>query len=281
MRGNDGAISIGTIDIDVTRLALFDASASADGLLDGRTNALTDDGGLQNNQMGAGTGGGAPANVTLFSDVSAGVTLSGDARISFSFVIDGTSHDIVIDKATIDSALSVSDGTIANAADMVLVVNSALRNANVTVGATGAVTVAANGNAIEITHNTDATTSTLMISDATAYDDGSYAGIAAIDVTTATNSQLDYFIASIDKMLNSVTIAASELGAVKSRIDLQKDFTSRLMDSIERGVGQLVDADMSEESTRLQALQVQQQLGIQALSIANSSTQSILTLFQR
>jgi flagellin len=52
------------------------------------------------------------------------------------------------------------------------------------------------------------------------------------------------------------------------------------MDAIDRGIGQLVDADMNEESTRLQALQVKQQLGIQALSIANSSSQSILSLFQ-
>ena len=52
------------------------------------------------------------------------------------------------------------------------------------------------------------------------------------------------------------------------------------MDAIDRGVGQLVDADMNEESTRLQALQVQQQLGIQALRIANSSSQSILSLFR-
>ena len=56
--------------------------------------------------------------------------------------------------------------------------------------------------------------------------------------------------------------------------------TQALMDSIDRGVGQLVDADMNKESTRLQALQVQQQLGIQALSIANSGSQSILSLFR-
>jgi flagellin len=52
------------------------------------------------------------------------------------------------------------------------------------------------------------------------------------------------------------------------------------MDSVSRGVGQLVDADMNQESTRLSALQVQQQLGVQALSIANSSSQSILSLFR-
>jgi flagellin len=52
------------------------------------------------------------------------------------------------------------------------------------------------------------------------------------------------------------------------------------MDSLDRGIGRLVDADMEEESTRLQALQVQQQLGIQALSIANATSQQILRLFQ-
>jgi flagellin len=52
------------------------------------------------------------------------------------------------------------------------------------------------------------------------------------------------------------------------------------MDAVSRGVGQLVDADMNEESTKLQALQVKQQLGVQALGIANSSSQSIMQLFQ-
>ena len=61
---------------------------------------------------------------------------------------------------------------------------------------------------------------------------------------------------------------------------MQKDFVSKLMDSIDRGVGQLVDADMNKESTRLQALQVQQQLGIQSLQIANSNAQRVLSLFQ-
>ncbi|MFZ2102076.1 MAG: flagellin, partial [Oricola sp.] len=83
-----------------------------------------------------------------------------------------------------------------------------------------------------------------------------------------------------DNIMSQITDAASELGAVKKRVEMQSEFVSNLMDAIDRGVGQLVDADMSEESTRLQALQVQQQLGIQALSIANSNAQSILSLFK-
>jgi len=84
----------------------------------------------------------------------------------------------------------------------------------------------------------------------------------------------------VDSMLSQMTDAASNLGAVNKRITMQDDFVANLMDSITKGVGRLVDADMNEESTRLKALQTQQQLGIQALSIANSSSQNVLSLFR-
>ena len=80
--------------------------------------------------------------------------------------------------------------------------------------------------------------------------------------------------------LYAMRAAASELGAMKVRLESQMTFTSKLIDAVDRGVGQLVDADMNAESAKLSALQVQQQLGIQALSIANSSSQNILTLFR-
>ncbi|MFU0505474.1 flagellin [Pseudaminobacter sp. NGMCC 1.201702] len=105
-------------------------------------------------------------------------------------------------------------------------------------------------------------------------------GVMAINISSATEAQLDSFISNIDTMAQSVTTAASDLGAVKSRIGMQQDFVKDLSNAIDRGVGALVDADMNEESTRLQALQVQQQLGIQALSIANGSAQQILSLFR-
>jgi len=96
----------------------------------------------------------------------------------------------------------------------------------------------------------------------------------------ASQTQIEAMVGVVESALKDMTTAATNLGAAKSRIGLQKEFTQSLMDSIDRGVGQLVDADMNKESTRLQALQVQQQLGIQALSIANGNAQSILALFQ-
>lgn len=93
-------------------------------------------------------------------------------------------------------------------------------------------------------------------------------------------TDVDTMLGAVEGALSSLTDNAATIGAAKSRVDLQKDFVSKLSDAIERGVGQLVDADMNEESARLSALQVQQQLGIQALSIANSNSQNILALFR-
>jgi flagellin len=112
----------------------------------------------------------------------------------------------------------------------------------------------------------------------------SNAAVATLDISTITNSttdleQLNAMTQMVDKALNKMTTAASDLGAGKSRVALQQSFVSTLKDSIDKGIGALVDADMNAESTRLQALQVQQQLGVQALSIANQSSQAILKLF--
>jgi flagellin len=109
--------------------------------------------------------------------------------------------------------------------------------------------------------------------------------ILDLDISTLTTSvadteDLEQIIKWVDQGLSSMISSAANLGALKSRIDSQNDFVRVLMEAVERGVGTLVDADMTEESTKLQALQVQQQLGVQSLSIANQSSQNILSLFK-
>lgn len=94
------------------------------------------------------------------------------------------------------------------------------------------------------------------------------------------NDAITEALEKVESVLSNLADAAAKLGAAKSRVDLQKEFVSKLSDAIDRGIGQLVDADMNEESARLSALQVQQQLGIQALSIANANAQNILALFR-
>ena len=128
--------------------------------------------------------------------------------------------------------------------------------------------------------NRNATTGAVLSASATGAFSISGLDISSLTDSTADLATLDGYISGADAAVQEMTTAASDLGAVSSRIDLQSDFVSNLMDSIERGVGTLVDADLNVESTRLQALQTQQQLGIQALSIANSNSQNILSLFR-
>ena len=104
--------------------------------------------------------------------------------------------------------------------------------------------------------------------------------VATMTVVGFNDRQIGDMLTVIDQATKEMTDAATTLGTTKKRIDIQKDATQSLMDSIDRGVGQLVDADMNKESSRLQALQVQQQLGIQSLSIANGNAQTILSLFR-
>ncbi|MCP3472682.1 flagellin [Bradyrhizobium sp. CCGUVB1N3] len=104
--------------------------------------------------------------------------------------------------------------------------------------------------------------------------------IGALTDSATDQATLDGYIAQVTGAINTVSQSAADLGAIKNRISNNTDFVKSLMDSVTRGIGQLVDADMNAESTRLQALQVQQQLGVQALSIANQNSQSILSLFK-
>jgi len=88
---------------------------------------------------------------------------------------------------------------------------------------------------------------------------------------------------ALNKLDNSITAlnkALGDIGAQAKQIAAHTTFVSKLTDTLESGIGNLVDADLAKESARLQALQVQQQLGAQALSIANQAPQIILSLFQ-
>ena len=87
-------------------------------------------------------------------------------------------------------------------------------------------------------------------------------------------------LGEVEAAIAKATEVGSLLGSVESRLGIQKDFVTKLADATERGIGVLVDADMNRESARLKALQVQQQLGIQALQIANGAPQNILSLFR-
>jgi flagellin len=122
----------------------------------------------------------------------------------------------------------------------------------------------------------------------TGYDLSTGAGVlstlAGTDISDAvgTPGQANYAtaLAALDQAMTDVTEAAAVFGTAATQLETQKTFVDKLTDTLTTGVGALVDADMSQEAARLQALQVQQQLGTQALSIANQAPQSILSLFK-
>jgi len=109
--------------------------------------------------------------------------------------------------------------------------------------------------------------------------DGS-ATLSADDLGADGSWDVDAFMTKLNDVQTSIRSTAAKLGSYESRMELQKGFMEGMSDALTKGVSALVDADMTEESARLQALQVQQQLGTQALSIANQAPQSLLSLFR-
>ena len=104
--------------------------------------------------------------------------------------------------------------------------------------------------------------------------------VFSLDITNMTSGDIGLAMNLVQGALNAMNSTASQLGSLSTRIDLQTSFVSTLRDTIDSGVGKLVDADMEEESSRLSALQTQQQLAIQSLQIANTSAQNVLALFK-
>jgi flagellin len=100
--------------------------------------------------------------------------------------------------------------------------------------------------------------------------------------TTFTNAvEAQALIVAIDASIKNISQGLTVFGAAGKSMEIQKSFIEKLADAIEGGIGNLVDADVARESARLKSLQIKQQLGIQALGIANSQPEAILALFSR
>ena len=104
-------------------------------------------------------------------------------------------------------------------------------------------------------------------------------GILTVSLSDATVAATA--LAAINTAIINVSNALASLGSGAKRVEIQGDFTGKLIDILKQGVGNLVDADLSQESANLQAFQIKQQLGVQALAIANQGPQAILQLFNR
>jgi flagellin len=125
----------------------------------------------------------------------------------------------------------------------------------------------------------DLSSTTLGVpSNTTAWTQDTIVNTAGVITTTAGTARTASD--AVDTALTTLTTTLSAMGVGSKAIDSQLNFVGKLQDSLDAGVGNLVDADMAKESAKLQSLQTKQQLGVQALSIANSSSSSLLSLFR-
>ena len=255
-RANDGTVSTGTVDVarqDLTTTAAITGGTVAASDATGATlsnGTVAEDGGTQTITIADGT----TASATTYEFTVAGedVAYEAAAGLDQDAIAAGlkTAVDTAITAAGLSSTLatSVSGGvlTFTNSAPAASSAN------DVTIGAITATSssVAAGGLA---------SLATLNISD-------------AAGASSALNA--------IDGLLQTAIDATAFFGSKQSRIDNQNEFVTTLSDSLKSGIGALTDANLEEASARLQSLQVQQQLGVQALSIANQQPQSLLALFQ-
>jgi len=136
-----------------------------------------------------------------------------------------------------------------------------------------------NGSVTSITALANADGSnTITVSDANMSLGGGIVTVAAA-ASFASAGDASTMVSTIETSLDNLNASLAKLGTASKSLEVHKTFTSKLSDALETGIGNLVDADLAKESARLQSLQVKQQLGVQALSIANQAPQTILSFF--
>lgn len=252
-RDSAGGVTASNINVSRTSLETGSLTLGTGATISGATSVAASD-----------TAIAAAATETL--TFTAGTTSAGD---SYSFTIGSSTvnyvardGDTLNDVATGVKAAIDAEGIANMTVDLTTVADPTTGNPtlSITNGGAGSVALAVAGQT----------------------EDGTYGGgLSALDsLTVATDVGATSALGAIDGLLSTAIDAASSFGSAQKRIETQGEFVNSLMDSMKVGIGALVDADMEEASARLQSLQVQQQLGVQALSIANQAPQSLLSLFR-
>ncbi|MEO1424689.1 MAG: flagellin [Pseudomonadota bacterium] len=203
-----------------------------------------------------------------------------------SFELDLSSFDTasVTSTASVQYVAREGDTLVDVAAGLAAAANFTLAGeGNTDIVLSAASGTAAGSAVITVTNNSgDAVAAALANADITITSDGNIGGGLELlgDIDVSTSNGASAALSAIEYLTQRSIDAAAEFGSIQGRLEIQADFISRLSDNLKSGIGALVDADMEEASARLQALQVQQQLGIQSLSIANQAPQNILSLFR-
>ena len=218
---------------------------------------------------GAATASGGTATITVAGDTAtagrdSNAVLAGDSyRITGASI--GASEDIEYVARDGDTLTDV-----AKALEARLSFQAGADDLDLEFSRTGAV--------ITLTNNTGADVTAVSAVATEGTVGGGLELLSQVDVSTLDGAKAA--LSAFESMVQTSIDAAASFGSTEGRIEIQSEFVSSLSDSLKSGIGALVDANMEEASARLQALQVQQQLAVQSLSIANQAPQSILSLFR-
>ena len=277
--------------------ATYSALANADG-----TSTISVAG--QNLKLATGATGGSQGSVSTLAGAAAGPSIAatgaGLAAVSnqFTISVDGGAAKTV----TLTNTGGSQGNGVYSTADLVSAING-------TTGLAGVASVDANGG-LKLTSPTNGTTTGIAVAvgatagDFTAGNLASKLGLSSLAGTagvlstvfnetggggviqisgqesfTATTNYAD-LISKIKTSISNVSTALGNIGNASNAFTNHASFVSKLQDSLTTGIGNLVDADVAKESANLTALQTKQQLGVQALSIANSSSSVLLSLFR-
>ena len=278
-RGADGAVTTSNIGVTVSDLTTDAAVIAGDAV------------------YAAGSGTAGAASATLNATQTQSFTIAGVAEgVAFSIGLTATDANA----SSFTPADYTTAGTVAGASEMVYIAQAGDTATDVAnalneqfalfAGENNldsdvlSMSVNATGQLVATSTVTDATdTIAVRVDTMTSATNGfegagGLASLARIDVST--DAGADAGLTVVEGLIQTAIDSAADFGSTRGRIETQADFVSKLTDSLRSGIGALVDANMEAASARLQALQTQQQLAVQALSIANQSPQTILSLFR-
>lgn len=255
-RASDGSVTASSISVAKVNLGTGSEVVAATALVAADGAAATAGGAAI--AAAGGTQTVALSEGVVEAGTTATITVDGTA-FTYTSVEGDTNNDVATGlKAAYDAAPSNADITIAITAATDPLVDDAvltLTNAHATVAGTLAAGSLKGG-----------------------VEAGALEALSTMDVSTDVGAAAA--LGNIEGLLQSAIDASAAFGSKQTRIDNQVEFISSLTDSLKIGIGALTDANLEEASARLQSLQVQQQLGVQALSIANSGPQQLLALFR-
>lgn len=220
----------------------------------------------------AATDAAASANVVIAGGTSYVGGGTGPTRTSA--VMAGDTYNLTAGSLTVTFVASAGETTADITKGLLEKFNTEAKKANFAVAAE----IGGTSSTIKLTNNTAAAINIGGTNTTGGVSGGKLEELGKVNVTTLAGA--NEALANIEKLSQTVIQAAADFGTAQRRIDVQSSFVNNLIDAVKSGIGSLVDADMEATSAKLQALQVQQQLATQSLSIANQAPQNILALFK-